>query len=264
MIANCLHLLFELAGSPSSVKRGSPVSVYLFPGEGPKSCTSALEGEDSELDQLVVTATEVHADMMSEECSEGSTDNDDFCILEAPGIGIPVSAVCSDYFCSSLLSYMDFDTLLSSVSSFMSSMAFRVQWENKESNRSHPLFCFSIYFTNVVLSSVSRLKHESTTWILFLSLSLSSVQPKDGEPVVKVLSQSPIKVRDGYFSRPRGSSDLLRAPARFPMPQSRVVLREVSVVWHLYGGKDFGGKTISAHTQHSQRWRNLVNYLTYA
>ncbi|XP_060783916.1 autophagy-related protein 2 homolog A [Neoarius graeffei] len=159
----------EFAGSPSSVKRSSPVSVYLFPGEGPKSRSSVLEREESELDQLVVTATEVHADMISEECSEGSTDNDDFCILEAPGIGIP---------------------------------------------------------------------------------------PKDGEPVVKVLCQSPIKVRDGHFSRPRGSSDLLRAPARFPMPQSRVILREVSVVWHLYGGKDFGGKPIPAHTQHSNRGRS--------
>ncbi|XP_053361603.1 autophagy-related protein 2 homolog A isoform X1 [Clarias gariepinus] len=158
----------EFAGSPASVKRGSPVSVYLFPGEGPKARFSVLEGKESELDHLVVTATEVH-DMISEECSEGSTDNDDFCILEAPGIGIP---------------------------------------------------------------------------------------PKDGEPVVTVLSQNPIKVRDGYFSRPRGSSDLLRAPARFPMPQSRVVLREVSVIWHLYGGKDFGGKPISAHTQHSHRGRS--------
>lgn len=90
---------------------------------------------------------------------------------------------------------------------------------------------------------------------MYLSFSfyLFRLKPKDGEPVVKVLSQSPIKVRDGYFSRPRGSSDLLRAPSRFPMPQSRVVLREVSVVWHLYGGKDFGGKPISAHTQHSHR-----------
>ncbi|KAF7707420.1 autophagy-related protein 2 homolog A [Silurus meridionalis] len=155
-------------GSPSSVKRGSPISVYLFPGEGPKSSSSALDGDESDLDQLVVTATEVHADMMLEECSECSTDNDDFCILEAPGIGIP---------------------------------------------------------------------------------------PKDGEPVVKVLCESPIKVRDGYFSRPRGSSDLLRAPAHFAMPQSRVVLREVSVVWHLYGGKDFGGKPTSVHTQHSHRGR---------
>uniref|UniRef100_A0A8C1YLF8 Autophagy related 2A n=1 Tax=Cyprinus carpio TaxID=7962 RepID=A0A8C1YLF8_CYPCA len=116
---------------------------------------SVLEGEESDIDGLVSTAMEAHADMMLEEGSEGSTDNDDFCILEAPGMGIP---------------------------------------------------------------------------------------PRDGEPVVTVLSQGPIKVRDGYYSRPRGSSDLLRAPALFPVPQNRVVLREVSVVWHLYGGKDFGGK----------------------
>uniref|UniRef100_A0A8B9H989 Autophagy related 2A n=1 Tax=Astyanax mexicanus TaxID=7994 RepID=A0A8B9H989_ASTMX len=152
--------------SPSSVKRGSPVSVYLFPGEAPKSRAAVPEGDESDLDHLVSTATEAHADMMSEEGSEGSTDNDDFCILEAPGMGIP---------------------------------------------------------------------------------------PKDGEPVVTVLCEGPIKVRDGYFSRPRGSSDLLRAPARFPVPQSRVVLREVSIVWHLYGGKDFGGKPTSAHTQLSHR-----------
>uniref|UniRef100_A0A9J7Y217 Autophagy related 2A n=1 Tax=Cyprinus carpio carpio TaxID=630221 RepID=A0A9J7Y217_CYPCA len=141
-------------GSPS-IRQASPVSVYLFPGEAPKLRPSVIEGEESDIDGLVSTAMEAHADMMLEEGSEGSTDNDDFCILEAPGMGIP---------------------------------------------------------------------------------------PRDGEPVVTVLSQGPIKVRDGYYSRPRGSSDLLRAPALFPVPQNRVVLREVSVVWHLYGGKDFGGK----------------------
>ncbi|XP_071783211.2 autophagy-related protein 2 homolog A [Centroberyx gerrardi] len=156
-------------GSPS-VPRGSPVSVYLFPGEASKQRPAVLQGEESELDGLVATATEAQADMMSEEGSEGSTDNDDFCILEAPGMGIP---------------------------------------------------------------------------------------PKDGEPVVTVLSQGPIKVKDGHFSRPRGSSDLLRAPSRFPVPQSRVVLREVSVVWHLYGGKDFGGKPLSIHAQHVNRGRSV-------
>uniref|UniRef100_A0A6Q2Y6F5 Autophagy related 2A n=1 Tax=Esox lucius TaxID=8010 RepID=A0A6Q2Y6F5_ESOLU len=68
------------------------------------------------------------------------------------------------------------------------------------------------------------------------------IPPRDGEPLVKVLTEGPIRMREGHFSRPRGSSDLLRAPSRFPVPQSRVVLREVSVVWHLYGGRDFGGK----------------------
>uniref|UniRef100_A0A8C9ZHY2 Autophagy related 2A n=1 Tax=Sander lucioperca TaxID=283035 RepID=A0A8C9ZHY2_SANLU len=143
-------------GSPS-MPRGSPVSVYLFPGEAQKRSPSVLQGEDSELYGLVATAMEAQADMMSEEGSEGSSENDDFCILEAPGMGI---------------------------------------------------------------------------------------SPRDGEPVVTVLSQGPIRVKESHFSRPRGSSDLLRAPSRFPVPQSRVVLREISVVWHLYGGKDFGSKPI--------------------
>lgn len=67
--------------------RSSPISVYLFPDEASKHGPSVLQGE---LDGLVATATEAQADMMSEEGSEGSTDNDDFCILEAPGMGIPV------------------------------------------------------------------------------------------------------------------------------------------------------------------------------
>ncbi|XP_051506271.1 autophagy-related protein 2 homolog A-like [Myxocyprinus asiaticus] len=156
------------SGSPS-IRRASPVSVYLFPGEAPKLHPSVLEGVESDLSELVSTAMEV--EMISEEGSEGSIDHDDFCILEAPGMGIP---------------------------------------------------------------------------------------SRDGEPVVTVLSQGPIKVRDGYFSRPRGSSDLLRAPARFAVPQNRVVLREVSIVWHLYGGKDFGGKSSSAHTQHSHKVRSAA------
>uniref|UniRef100_A0A3Q3JKP4 Autophagy related 2A n=1 Tax=Monopterus albus TaxID=43700 RepID=A0A3Q3JKP4_MONAL len=156
-------------GSPS-MPRGSPVSVYLFPGEALKLGPSDLQGEDSKLDGLITTATEVQADMLSEEGSDESTDNDDFCILEAPGMSIP---------------------------------------------------------------------------------------PRDGEPVVTVFSQEPIRVKDSHFSRPRGSSDLLRAPSRFPVPQSRVVLREISVVWHLYGGKDFGGKPMSMHAQNANRGRSV-------
>nr|XP_020020532.1 autophagy-related protein 2 homolog A isoform X3 [Castor canadensis] len=66
------------------------------------------------------------------------------------------------------------------------------------------------------------------------------IPPRDGEPVVTQLHPGPIVVQDGYFSRPLGSTDLLRAPAHFPVPSSRVVLREVSLIWHLYGGRDFG------------------------
>lgn len=184
--------------------RGSPVSVYLFPGEASKRIATALQGEDSELEGLVATATEAQADMMSDEGSEGSTDNDDFCILEAPGMGIPVSRAA---------------------------------------------FSFTV--------PIGSLPHSTTpyTWYAFL-LNVHMwdlLQPRDGEPVVTVFSQGPIRVKESHFSRPRGSSDLLRAPSRFPVPQSRVVLREISVVWHLYGGKDFGGKPVSVHAQHTNR-----------
>uniref|UniRef100_A0A8C7VT00 Autophagy related 2A n=1 Tax=Oncorhynchus mykiss TaxID=8022 RepID=A0A8C7VT00_ONCMY len=165
-----LDALIDTERRSPTVPRGSPVSVYLFPGEDPKLRPPVvIEGEESKLDRLVATATEVQVDMMSEEGSDGSEDNEDFCILEAPGMGIP---------------------------------------------------------------------------------------PRDGEPLVTVLAEGPIRVREGHFSRPRGSSDLLRAPSRFPVPESRVVLREVSVVWHLYGGRDFGGKAMSTHTQHGNRGRS--------
>ncbi|KAM9377347.1 autophagy-related protein 2 homolog A [Pholidichthys leucotaenia] len=154
-------------GSPS-VPRGSPVSVYLFPGEVSKQSPTGLQGEDPNVDLLVAAATEEHGEM-SEHHSEGS-DNEDFCILEAPGMGIP---------------------------------------------------------------------------------------PRDGEPIVRVLFQEPIKIKEDHFSRPRGSTDLLRAPSGFPVPQSRVVLREISAVWHLYGGKDFGGKPMSAYSQTVTRGRSV-------
>lgn len=76
--------------------RASPVSVYLFPGEGPKCDPCTVKGDDHEFDGLLATATEVPADMVFDEGSEGSNDNDDFCILEAPGMGIPVSHLYPD------------------------------------------------------------------------------------------------------------------------------------------------------------------------
>ncbi|XP_075795281.1 autophagy-related protein 2 homolog A isoform X2 [Pelodiscus sinensis] len=81
------------------------------------------------------------------------------------------------------------------------------------------------------------------------------IPPKDGEPVVTKLLEGPVPIKDGYFSRPLGSTDLLKAPAHFPLPESRVMLREISVVWHLYGGRDFGvGRTPPGHA-HSPRIR---------
>lgn len=81
----------------------------------------------------------------------------------------------------------------------------------------------------------------------------TGIPPRDGEPVVTKLLEGPVCVQEGHFSRPLGSTDLLKAPSRFPVPESRVMLREISVVWHLYGGRDFGpGRSAPGHA-HSPR-----------
>ncbi|KAM4720661.1 autophagy-related protein 2 homolog A [Rhinophrynus dorsalis] len=84
------------------------------------------------------------------------------------------------------------------------------------------------------------------------------VPPKDGEPVVRKLVDSPISVKDGHFSRPLGSTDLLKPPAKFPVPETRIVLREISVVWHLYGGKDFGSSRPNSARAQSPRSRTSL------
>ncbi|XP_006901527.1 PREDICTED: autophagy-related protein 2 homolog A [Elephantulus edwardii] len=135
--------LAQPSGRP--LPQGSPVSVYLFPGE---------RGSTQPSQQWARAFAGCLRPEEKDQQSEGDTqDSDEFCILEAPGMGI---------------------------------------------------------------------------------------LPRDGEPVVRQLHPGPIIIHDGHFSRPVGSTDLLRAPARFPVPSSRVVLREISLVWHLYGGRDFG------------------------
>lgn len=49
-----------------------------------------------------------------------------------------------------------------------------------------------------------------------------------------------ILIKDNYFSLPAKKTDTSRAPLHFPGPVVRYVVKEVSLVWHLYGGRDFG------------------------
>ena len=64
-------------------------------------------------------------------------------------------------------------------------------------------------------------------------------QPKDGEPKIRVLHQEPIQVVDNHFSLPLGKTDQLKAPEHFPPAVQRYTLKEMSLVWYMYGGSDF-------------------------
>ncbi|XP_056151648.1 autophagy-related protein 2 homolog B [Lampris incognitus] len=69
---------------------------------------------------------------------------------------------------------------------------------------------------------------------------------RDQEPVVKKLTSNSIEIKDNHFSQPLDSSDSNRGAMNFPVPEVRYLIREISVIWHLYGGKDFGNATFAA------------------
>lgn len=64
-------------------------------------------------------------------------------------------------------------------------------------------------------------------------------QPRDGKPEVKIFTDEPIEIKDNYFSLPHGKTDLLKAPDHFPNAEYRYTLKELTIVWHMYGGSDF-------------------------
>ncbi|XP_075874305.1 autophagy-related protein 2 homolog B isoform X1 [Nelusetta ayraudi] len=74
----------------------------------------------------------------------------------------------------------------------------------------------------------------------------------DQEPVVKQLTSDPVKIKDDHFSHPLQGSDSNRAALNFPVPEVRYLIKEISVIWHLYGGKDFGIATFTASPARSR------------
>uniref|UniRef100_A0A3Q3ERI5 Autophagy related 2B n=1 Tax=Kryptolebias marmoratus TaxID=37003 RepID=A0A3Q3ERI5_KRYMA len=69
---------------------------------------------------------------------------------------------------------------------------------------------------------------------------LETPDSKGEEPVVKQLTSDPVEIKDDHFSQPLEGSDSSRGAMNFPIPEVRYLIREISVIWHLYGGKDFG------------------------
>uniref|UniRef100_A0A672QL91 Autophagy related 2B n=1 Tax=Sinocyclocheilus grahami TaxID=75366 RepID=A0A672QL91_SINGR len=80
----------------------------------------------------------------------------------------------------------------------------------------------------------------------------SRVPEKDEEPVVKKLISETILVREEHFSVPLEGSSSNRGPLHFPVPEIRYLIKEISVVWHLYGGKDFCGGALSSSPARSR------------
>lgn len=62
---------------------------------------------------------------------------------------------------------------------------------------------------------------------------------KAGAPEIRLLTNDAIRVVDNYFTVPITKADFLKAPKGYPSPVAKYTLREMTVVWHMYGGHDF-------------------------
>ncbi|XP_076284575.1 autophagy-related 2 isoform X1 [Lasioglossum baleicum] len=67
----------------------------------------------------------------------------------------------------------------------------------------------------------------------------TGIMPRHGVPEVRWLCLESLRIIENHFSVPLGKTDLLKAPRHFPAPILRYTLCEMSLVWHMYGGKDF-------------------------
>ncbi|KAK7872956.1 hypothetical protein R5R35_004266 [Gryllus longicercus] len=68
----------------------------------------------------------------------------------------------------------------------------------------------------------------------------SGFLPRNSLPEVRLLTSEPVRLIDNHFAVPLGKTDLLRAPKGYPAAVLRYTLREMTVIWHMYGGHDFG------------------------
>lgn len=67
----------------------------------------------------------------------------------------------------------------------------------------------------------------------------AGIMPRHGVPEVRWLSQESLRIVDNHFSVPVGKTDLLKAPRHYPAAVLRYTLCEMTLIWHMYGGKDF-------------------------
>lgn len=64
-------------------------------------------------------------------------------------------------------------------------------------------------------------------------------KPENGVCEVHVLGDTPIQIRENHFAKPLERNDILNAPAHLPVPKIRFSIRQISIVWYIYGGSDF-------------------------
>ncbi|XP_068195039.1 autophagy-related protein 2 homolog B isoform X2 [Antennarius striatus] len=102
-----------------------------------------------------------------------------------------------------------------------------------------------------LITPVPNLAQETDDFCI-LETPGSSSEDLDQEPIVKQYAPSPIEIKEDYFSNPLDGSDSSSGVMNFPTPEVRYLIKEISVIWHLYGGKDLGSASFTSSPTRSR------------
>ncbi|XP_030641970.1 autophagy-related protein 2 homolog B isoform X2 [Chanos chanos] len=105
-----------------------------------------------------------------------------------------------------------------------------------------PVPTFITLHSPLISPPAPSLAHDTDDFCI-LETPGSRATERDEEPVVRKLTSDPVQVKENYFSEPQEGVSSSRGQMHFPVPEVRYLVREISVVWHLYGGKDFSSGT---------------------
>jgi len=75
----------------------------------------------------------------------------------------------------------------------------------------------------------------------------SGIVPSGGGPAVRCLSDGPVNIVDNHFNVPQAVIDHLKGPKGFPLPQLKLSLTKLSLVWQIFGGNDFSSSKEMRH-----------------
>lgn len=114
-------------------------------------------------------------------------------------------------------------------------------------------------------SEHSSIFSESDDDFCFVDTPTSTRVSPGHKPQMKSLLEDgeTVELIEDHFSLPDAHTDQLQRPKHFPEPVSQFTLKEMTIIWHLYGGTDFSSPTHSTpphkHTPPSQRARSGSN-----
>jgi len=100
----------------------------------------------------------------------------------------------------------------------------------------------------------------------------SGIVPSGGGPAVRSLVEGGVNIVDNHFNVPQAVIDHLKSPKGFPLPQMKLSLTKLSLVWQIFGGNDFSSSKEMRHntkarleqmgmsfTMEGQRQRRTLN-----